>query len=749
MVLSLLFNQIKNFLSLLLIIAMVLSFFVGDQVDAILIGGILVLNTALGFWQEYKASKELEALRKLEVAFSRVIRNGQEIKIPSSQLVIGDTVVLESGDKIPADGVIIEAFSISVNESTLTGESLPVPKSPKAEENQLFLGTSVVSGRATMRVEAIGQNTRFGKIALTLASVEDEQTPLEISLNNVAKRVALAVIGISVLVGAYQLFIAGTPTLEVMFSSIALMVAAVPEGLPAIITVILAIGVNKMYRKKALVRKLSAIESLGATNVICTDKTGTLTMNQMRVAEVSCPEKDLPLAIKAGVLCNSATLVGDDILGDTTEGALLRWGKEKNILKETLKNQGKLSEEIPFDLQRRMMSIVWEESGKKQVFSKGAPEKILPLCKLSESRLAELTAEYQSLAKKGLRVLALAHKPYTSGIIEKDLEFLALVGIADAPRPEAAQAIAQARTAGISVVMITGDNELTAASIGEQLGLLMPGDEVITGSQLEEMTDQQLLDRLEKIRIFARAVPEHKLRIVRAYQSLGKVVAVTGDGVNDSLALKQAQVGVAMGISGTDVAKEASDIIILDDNLSTIVVAVEQGRIIYHNILKVIRFLLTGNLSELLVIVVITLLGYPSPLLPVQVLWLNFVSDGLPALSLANDPASSQVMRHPPRDTRQSILNTATLRYIGFFGGLIGLINIGIFMISYQLYPLPQTRAIVFTTMVVSQMIFIFVMRRHHAVTSNKYLLLSVSGVLIAQALILFYPPLMSLFKIN
>ncbi len=540
---DLIFAQFKNFLTLILIIAVLLSFFIGDQTDGVLILIILVLNISLGSWQEYKASKELQALRKLEVSRSRVIRGGVQLEISAAEIVPEDIVLLEAGDRVPADGRLIESYDLSVNESALTGESLPLTKSTDQQDNLVYFGTVVTSGRAKMEVLSTGVNTKFGKIALTLSDIEEQPTPLETSLNSLAKKIGLLAIAISLLVFGLKV-LQGQGILEVFFSSTALMVAAVPEGLPAIITVLLAIGVHRMFLKKTVVRKMSAIETLGSVNIICTDKTGTLTKNQMSVKEVILG-KDLKAALKTSVICNSASLVikenhgSSDILGDTTEGALLVWAKEKGIDIDSLRLEGKILEEIAFDLKRRMMTVLWQEKEETRVYAKGAPEAIIPLCILSEDQIDKINHDYRTLASKGLRVLALASKKYLKKApLEENLAFLGLIGIADAPRLEASEAILKAQKAGIGVVMVTGDNELTAKAIAEEVGLLKPGDEVLTGQQLDELTDQEIITRLDKIRIFARVAPEHKLRIVQLFQKSGKTVAVTGDGANDSLALK-------------------------------------------------------------------------------------------------------------------------------------------------------------------------------------------------------------------
>lgn len=756
--LELLISQFKNVLSILLIIATALSFLVGEKVDGFLILLILVMNAGLGFWQEFKASKELEALRKLEVTTTRVLRDGKEVEIAATQLVPGDIIILESGDKIPADATLLESIDLMVNESALTGESVPVEKDTKDyAANTLFFGTSVTSGRGRAKIFATGEKTKFGKIALTLASVQEEQTPLEKTLDSLAKKVGFLAIGIAVFIFAVRIW-QGVDIFDVFFGSVALMVAAVPEGLPAIITIALAFGVHRMYQKKTLVRRMSAVESLGGATVICTDKTGTLTLNQMRVKDViSQPDLEKNL-LEASILCNSASLVQkegstDDfeVLGDSTEGSLLIWGKQKGIDYEEQRSKAKLVHEVPFSLATRMMTTVWQKDGKTYLYSKGAPEMILPLCKLSEKEIQEHTKKYEELAAKGLRVLAVAGKEVSnkSEYEPKNLTFYGLVGIADQARPEVKDSIAKAHQAGIKVVMVTGDNDLTAKAIGKEVGLLQEGDEVLTGKQLEELSDDQLIEMLDRVKIFARVVPEHKLRIVKAFQKKGEVVAVTGDGVNDSLALKQAEVGVAMGKTGTDVAKEASDLIILDDNFATIVDAIEEGRLIYHNIIKVVKFLMTGNLSEVLVIVVAVVLGMPIPFIPVQILWINFVTDGLPALALVVDPTSKHIMSTKPQKHADTLLSKSTFSFIGLTSSLIMVLVLFVFWYGLQNASLEVARGWAFSAMVILQMIMVFFVRRPASVFSNKYLLLAVGFVLLIQFLIMTVPDLQEIFKIN
>ncbi|OGE65079.1 hypothetical protein A3I48_02390 [Candidatus Daviesbacteria bacterium RIFCSPLOWO2_02_FULL_36_7] len=736
------FRQIQNPFSILLFGAVVLSALVGDLLDVFLITGILVLNIILGFWQEYKASKEMEALKKFEVLFVRVLRDGKQVKIASTEIVPGDVVILESGDKVPADGKLLESYSLQVNEAVLTGESLPTVKSIKQDENLVFFGTTIVSGRAKILITETGIKTKFGTIAQDLIQIEDEQTPLEKSLAGLSRWIGIAAISIAAVIFVLRV-LQGFEVAQVLLGSIALMVAIVPEGLPAVLTLVLALGVRKMYQKKALVRKMIAVESLGAATVIVTDKTGTLTKNEMKVKEVSAGERREEELLQCAVFCNSASLVlkmdggSFDILGDSTEGALLLWAKEKGLDVDLMRAEGKLIEEIPFNLQSRKMTVVWQDTTQKATFTKGAPEILITESSLSEKEKEKWDLKYKEMAKKGLRVLAFS----------KDNEFLGLIGIADEVRPEVKDAIGITKQAGIKVVMVTGDNELTAKAIGEELGFLKEGDEILTGAQLEEISDENLQKRIGKVRIFARINPQEKLRIVRTFQAIGEIVAVTGDGVNDVLALKQAEVGVSMGKIGTDVSKEASDIILLDDNFATLVTAIEQGRLIYSNILKVVKFLLTGNLSETLLIGLAVVLGFPTPLLPTHILWINFVTDGLPALSLGFDNPTDHIMKAPPR-VNSTLLDSSMLRYVVPVGGIIAFFCLGVFYYFLNNFGLETARSIVFTVMVVSQMILPFFIRRHHSILSNKKLFASVVFVLVMQFLILTYPPLKSLFKI-
>jgi Ca2+-transporting ATPase len=625
-----------------------------------------------------------------------------------------------------------------------------------AQSNKLFFGTSVVNGRAKAQIVFTGKQTRFGKLALTLSELEDEKTPLEKNLSKLAQTIAILAFITSTLLFSLRLMQEVGAKIALL-ESIALLVAAVPEGLPTAITFILVMGVRRMYHKKTLVRKLSAIESLGSTTVICTDKTGTLTQNKLSVTEVST--KNIAELIKTAVICNSAQLVlkedhgTKDILGDETEGALLFWAEDQKATIDQLRAEAKIVEEMPFDSKTRMMAVLAKEKQTHTLYIKGAPEAILPLTSLSPVERKAIDQTYQSYAKQGLRVLAFASKTKAKAEnkIESELKgasFIGLIAIADTIRPEAITAVTKAHKANIKVVMITGDNELTAKAIGEQVGILKPNDEIMLGVQLEELSDEELDKRISQVAVFARCIPEHKLRIVQSYQRLGEVVAVTGDGVNDALALKQAQIGVAMGKIGTDVAKEASDMVIQDDNFATLVDAIEEGRLIYSNILKTVKFLMAGNLSEVLVIFLSGLLGFPPLLQPAQILWINFVTDGLPALTLAFDKSSTSLMSTGPRSRTDAIVGRKNLTAIALSGIAIAMVNLAIF-IAARIYFSGVAQTIVFCTIVITQIIFVMILRKDQPLLSNKYFIFSVIFVLLLQGLIVTMPGLRELFHLE
>lgn len=675
--------QFTSPLVIILLIATVLSFILGDVVESILILCIVIANALLGFAQENKAENAIAALKQLTVTLTRVLRDGNIIEIDSRQIVPGDIIYIEEGNKIPADAKIVEALHFEVNESSLTGESMPVEKVAHSKDHSMiFMGTIASRGRATAIVTSTGMDTSFGKIALHLSTIQKEETPLEKKLARVAKQIGmLAVLAAGVIfgIGMYH----HEPILELILTGISLGVAAVPEGLPAVITITLALGMQRMAAKRAILRKLSAIEAIGGITVIATDKTGTLTKNQMRVTNFWFPNsaftmKDavsskysllLDLFIRTSVYCNNATLSPADsedsyeIIGDQTEGALLIFAQQKHADVKKIKTLASLVDEHAFDAVTKTMSVIMKDHTGTHVYSKGAPESILERCThihtisgvraITDKDKDMIISEYEQFAKQGLRTIALGVKKAQGNLstrddVESKLTFIGFAGIADPPREEIPHAIRVAQTAGIQTIMITGDNELTAYAIGKQIGLVGKGDEVITGSQLAQMTQEELKAKLSHIRVFARTTPEQKLYIVRTLQSQGHIVSVTGDGVNDALALKQADVGVAMGKAGTDVAKEASDMIITDDNYATLVTAVEEGRGIYDNMKSSIKYLIGCNIGEIIGILGGAMLGWPLILTPLQILYMNLATDGLQAIALAMNPKSTSIMQRKP-----------------------------------------------------------------------------------------------------
>jgi Ca2+-transporting ATPase len=736
-------NEFKDVFILLLITATIFSAIIGywevlnkraefmeAYADAITIGAIVILCAAMGFIQEYRAEKAIEALRKLAAPKARVIRDGEEVIIPAREVVPGDILVLEEGDHIPADARLIEAIELRTNEAVLTGESTPVSKelvilpedTPISERrNMVFSATYVVSGRGKAIVTATGMNTEFGKIAEIVQTTEEEETPLQKKLNRFASRIARVVVAVCILIFMLEVFevvmqmhfeIEGF--IQAFMSSIALAISAVPEGLPAIVTIALALGAREFAKRNAIVRRLSSAESLGAVTVICSDKTGTITKGEMTVRQIYVdgqvievtgvgyepsgefrhggdsikPEGCIKLLLQIGALCNNASLRRNnqnntwEIFGDPTEGALIVAAAKAGFEKEELEKQYPRIGEIPFTSERKRMTTIHKTpDGEIYAYMKGAPEVVLEKCAyiIEDGREARLTYEKreeilkvnEEMAGNALRVLAMAYKKlpkamdrYDPKTIEDEMVFVGLEGMIDPPREEAIEANKLCQKAGIKTVMITGDHKLTAIAVAKEVGIFREGDIVLTGAELDKLSDKEFEEIVEKVTVYARVSPEHKLRIVNALKKKGHIVAMTGDGVNDAPAVKAADVGIAMGITGTDVTREASDLILLDDNFATIVKAVEQGRIIYDNIRKYARFLLACNFDELLVIGIFAILGgifgpeiFPLPLLPAMILWINLVTDGGPAIALATDPPDVDVMDRPPRRPEEGILH--------------------------------------------------------------------------------------------
>ena len=655
--------------------------------DVIIILAVVIINAVLGVYQENKAERAIEALQEMSAATSKVLRDGKLCVIPSEELVVGDVVLLEAGDAVPADGRIIQNASLKIEEAALTGESVPVSKFIDIIElreakdvplgdrrNMVYMGSTVVYGRGAAVITATGMNTEMGKIADALAKAEDGQTPLQLKLAQLSKILTKLVLGICVAVFAVQLIRAGGFEFEVVLHSfmiaVSLAVAAIPEGLVAVVTLVLSIGVTNMSKRNAIIRRLTAVETLGCAQIICSDKTGTLTQNKMTVVDHF--GSDEALLASAMALCSDAELNDDgSVTGEPTEAALVAWAAKLGLKKDALKADMPRCGEAPFDSGRKLMSTVHEKPDGLVQYTKGAPDVLIGRCThyLENGLMLPMTEEYRSqilsanklMADKALRVLACAERLWGSepesfepDFLEKDLCFIGLAGMIDPVRPEVKAAIERCVSAGIRAVMITGDHVDTAVAIAKELGILRPGDEAITGSQLDEMDDEEFSRRFRGISVYARVQPEHKTRIVTAWRNAGCVTAMTGDGVNDAPSIKTADIGVGMGITGTDVTKNVADMVLADDNFATIVGAVEEGRRIYDNIRKAIQFLLGSNMSEVICIFAATLLGF-TILEPVHLLWINLVTDCFPALALGMELAEADIMRRRPREAKAGI----------------------------------------------------------------------------------------------
>jgi Ca2+-transporting ATPase len=730
---ALLAAQFRNVLIVILLIAVALSAALGHGIEAIIIGVIVVFAALLGFIQEYRAERAMEALREMAAPTARVLRDGDESIIRAREVVPGDVVVLQVGDRIPADLRLIEAVNLQADEAPLTGESVPVEKQADPIANpdiaiadrrdMAYSGTVVTYGRGRGAVTATGMRTEFGKIAKMIQTVEVEKTPLQENLDRVGKVlavIALVVVGLIVAFGVLR----GQDLLEMFLFGIALAVAVVPEALPAVVTISLAMGVRRIVKRNALVRRLPAVETLGSTSVICTDKTGTLTQNEMTVREVftagasvtligsgyepggvvtvdgipvEAPDPVVDL-LRTAALASDATLVRDAagrwvIRGDPTEGALVVAAAKLGMDKIGLEAQYPRMGEVPFSSERKRMTTLHEAPGGTTACSKGAAEVVLGACTtlLVDGGIAplgtmvreEIAARTETMASEGIRVLGVASKRDTSlATAEENMTFLGLVGLVDPPRPEVAASIIDCRSAGIEVVMITGDHPVTATAIARELGILAPEGRVITGRELERMTDDELTREVADLKVYARVSPADKLRVVAAWQGHGAVVAMTGDGVNDAPALKKSDIGVAMGIAGTDVSREAAEMILLDDNFASIVAAVEEGRGIFGNIKKYLMYLLSSNVGEILLMAAAMVAGMPLPLSAVQILYVNLATDGLPALALSVDPPEPDLMRRPPRDPRRGIFTRPVVTLMTVGGVWSGIVNLGVFAVT-------------------------------------------------------------------
>jgi len=778
------FEQLKSPLLFILLIAGLISFLVKDVIDGSFIIAVVILNTILGFIQEYKAEKAVEKLKSHSIFMARVIRDEKEQRIDNKELVPGDIIKLSAGDKIPADAVVLEEYTCEVDESVLTGESTPVFKhASDPDYEQLFLGTIMTKGSCKARVSAIGMQTRFGQLAKQLTTIEDERNPFEENVSKLGRQLTSIGIVASSLVFLYTI-VYHQSLLQGLLISISLAVAVVPEGLPTIITIALASGGILMAKNNAIIRKMSAIETLGEVTIIATDKTGTLTTGNMEVkkmwvggqayepaAFLSAKKTIINKVVSLFVLCNNAQLVAETntrftVLGDTTEGALLQFVESLHIPIDSIRDRAILRDEFSFDTTTNMMSVLYEQPKGVIAYLKGAPENILEISTkidngntvttISQQQREELYKTYEQFASEGMRTMALAYKDITASQtafkreeVEKDVTFLGFVGIADPARKEVKEALSQTKAAGIKTVMITGDHELTAITIAKEIGLLEVDDITITGKQLDALTDEAFQAILPTIRIFARCSPDHKLRIVSSYQNLGHIVAVTGDGINDVLALKKAHIGIAMGITGTDVTRDAADIVIADDNFATIVKAIEEGRHIFDNIVKSTAYLTAGNLSEIFTILFTIFLGLATPLIPIQILWINLVTDTIPAIALATDSKHDSLMKRKPKMQKTNILSHWYFFNLVVIALLMAFITIALYWTASLITTLPVARAVAFTSIIFSQMFFAYLMKNKSTGKMNKLLLFGIALTILLQLIILIVPALRTMFEIG
>ena len=788
--------QFKSFMILVLIAAAIVSGVVGVMngegfTDAIIIMVIVVLNAIIGVCQEAKAEKSLEALERMAAPHCRVVRDGEVIIIESRELVVGDVVVIETGDSVPADMRLSEAVNLKIQEAALTGESLPVEKSVDVIDgdvaigdrvNMAFASCSVTYGRGRGVVVATGQNTEVGKIASMIQSVPEIKTPMQQRLDKLGKLLAIAALAICLLIFAVGVAY-GNDLLTMFMTAVSLAAAAIPEGLPAVSTIVLAIGVQRLAQKNAIIRNLPSVETLGSTTVICSDKTGTLTQNRMTVTHIYCEGELLAadkidpsreLLIRIANYANDAKISRDgdavQTLGDPTETALLDLGLKYGIDKDKLDGSAERVAEIPFDSERKLMTTIHQQPDSKLLVAvKGAMDELLACCDriyengqprpLTQQDIERLESENLRMGGEALRVLAMAYKEIsdlpesvTVENVEKELIFVGMVGMIDPPRDEVRDAVAECRMAGIRPVMITGDHKITATAIARSLGIMQEGNRVFTGVDVEKASDEQLLYYASDAAVFARVAPEHKVRIVKAFQSRGNVVAMTGDGVNDAPALKLADIGVAMGITGTDVSKEAADVILTDDNFATIVTSVSEGRRIYDNLLKSIQFMLSTNLGEVLVLFIAVIANVVTPLLPIHILWINLVTDSLPALALSVDPADKNIMRRKPIDPKQGILTRGVTIRIVLQSMLIAMAVLGACMIGLQV-SVEVARTMTFATLAFSQMTLIFSIRSgkrfaFSSLLSNGYLLGAIAVVVGLMLVVMLVPSLQTIFHV-
>ncbi|MEG0328137.1 MAG: cation-translocating P-type ATPase [Erysipelothrix sp.] len=775
-----LLDQFKDVTIVILIIAAVINIQFGEAVDSIVILAIVALNAVIGMVQEDKADKSLKALQDMSTPTAKVIRDGKEQAVNSHDIVVGDLIILDAGDLVAADIRITKSNSLTVQEASLTGESVPVEKHAETvcaedavlgdRKNMAYSSGMVSYGRGQGIVTAVGMDTEVGKIAQLLNETKNEPTPLQMQLNQLGKVLGIGAViacGIILLVGVLN----NHDPLEMFLTAVSLAVAVVPESLPAVATIVLALGVQRLVERHAIVRNLPSVETLGSASVICSDKTGTLTQNVMTVMEY-WTEGDVKELAQGMLLCNDSRKNNGAWVGDPTETALSVWAETLNMPATELLTQHVRINEVPFDSTRKRMSTINVIDGVKTVLVKGGVDEVLNVVKYMEvdGKVLPITSEYiqeiqeknKEMGSKALRVLALAKKVVEnenieSSEIESELVFVGLAGMIDPPRPEVVDAIRTSKNAGIKVVMITGDHAITAEAIGREIGLLEEGQLVITGKELDAMDDDELFNQVEHIGVYARVSPEHKMRIISAWKKHGHIVAMTGDGVNDAPALKRADIGAAMGIVGTEVAKGAADMVLTDDNFATVVVAIEEGRRIKDNIKKAIAYLLSCNVGELLVLLIAILFDWPAPLIPIHILWINLVTDSLPALALGVDGAEDGIMDRKP-ETSKSLINKGMMWRIAYQGILIGGATLFAYMYGsgmlWEAGDVETGQTMAFITLGFSQLIHSYSIHSSERTVfksfwKNKYLLLATLVNAVMMLAVLFIPAINDLFKLG
>ena len=781
-------EQFKDFLVIILIIAATISAFLGELESSIVIAVVVLLNAVLGTVQHVKAEHSLNSLKAMASPTTKVLRDGQIIEIPSKEVCVGDIVMLDAGNYMSADGRLLESHSLQMNESSLTGESLPVDKITEAIEqddlpigdrkNMVFSGSFVTNGRAKVVITSIGMETEIGKIAHLLGEAKEKKTPLQVNLDQFGKKLAFAIIAICIVIFILDI-IRGRELADSFMFAVSLAVAAIPEALSSIVTIVLAFGTQKMAKENAIIRNLHSVESLGSVSVICTDKTGTLTQNKMTVQQVYIDQTMLPSSeldkdkelhyelLRMSLLCNDSVTVEGKEIGDPTEVALVNLGEEHGIDELDLRDEFPRFGEVPFDSDRKMMSTVHKIENEYFMYTKGGVDVLLSrvthiatskgAISITKEHITAIEQANEQFSSNGLRVLAFGFKQIENPSItvadENDFTFLGLVAMMDPPREETIDAVAKCKDAGIKTVMITGDHLITATAIAKQIGILENASEAMEGKDIENLTDEQLQQIVRNISVYARVSPEHKIRIVRAWQETGHIVAMTGDGVNDGPALKQANIGVAMGITGTEVAKDASAMILTDDNFSTIVKAVSNGRSIYNNIQNAIQFLLSGNTGAIFVVLFATLFALPAPFAPVHLLFINLLTDSLPAIAIGLEPHNEKVMKEKPRDIRIPILNKTFAMYVLIEGLLIGVATGLAFWIGLQADGALLGSTMAFATLCLSRLFHGFNCRSRESifeigVFSNKQSWLAfIVGVALLH-IVLLVPGLKGIFEV-